>query len=414
MKSVLTAVILMGCLSAWSKVDVTYQNLKSLLEQKNAAIASAKLRAEAAKDREGFFARSFMPKLELYGVQENYKTGSNDAINQPAYGAEASINLFNGGRDWNEAKIRNRRSEQMQVHAQRIQLEELEKLRILFWESLYLREKLEVLKSAIELNNRNAKSATRRLNSGVGTESDRLEFEMEAISLKQEQEEAQLKYDLQLKKIAIILNLDEHEGITLTDSLSHEHEYQDLTKHTEKDHELLYKEYEIAAEVTGLEAKSKSYGWVPSVDAFATYNQYNQREIDIPDEKERRESVVGIKASLSLGSLLDSNSESSALKKEELSLSKAAEQQKKELHSHVEGELAELDLLHSQIHIAESNIKLAEKYYKMTDSEYSRGVKNSPDVLGASTKLMEVKDKYLQIVRDFQIARAHILSKIGK
>lgn len=414
MKSVLMAGFFILSLPAWAKVEVSYENLKGLLDQKNAAIASAKLRAEAAKDREGFFARSFMPKLELYGLQESFKTGSSDTIHQPGYGAEASINLFNGGRDWNEAKIRNRRSEQMQVYAQRVQIEELEKLRILFWESLYLRDKVEVLKSAIDLNNRNAKSAARRLNSGVGTESDRLEFEMEAISLKQELEEAQLNYSLQLKKILVVLNLDEHEEILLTDSLTHEHEYHDLTKHTEKDHELLYKENEIAAEITGLEAKNKSYGWIPSVDAFASYNQYNQREIDMADEKERRESVVGLKASLSFGTLLESNSEASALKKEARSLGLTAEQQKKELHTHVEGELEELDLLHSQIHIAESNIKLAEKYYKVTDSEYSRGVKNSPDVLGASTKLLEVKDKHLKIVRDFQIARAHILSKIGK
>jgi outer membrane protein TolC len=112
--------------------------------------------------------------------------------------------------------------------------------------------------------------------------------------------------------------------------------------------------------------------------------------------------------------VFESNRESKALKQEALGLAKISEQQKYEIHVHVENEMSELDLLHSQVHLAEENIKLAEKYYKLTESEYSRGVKNSPDVLGASNRLLEIKDKQLQIVRDFQISKAHILSKIGK
>ncbi|OYZ13487.1 MAG: hypothetical protein B7Y39_17580, partial [Bdellovibrio sp. 28-41-41] len=83
-------------------------------------------------------------------------------------------------------------------------------------------------------------------------------------------------------------------------------------------------------------------------------------------------------------------------------------------HSHIENEVAELKLLHSQVHDAEENIVRAEKYYKLTQSEYARGVKNSPDMLSASEKIFEVKNKRLEILKDFNLKQAHVLAKINR
>ncbi|MCC2677828.1 MAG: exporter outer rane component [Pseudobdellovibrio sp.] len=414
MKLTLALVSLLSGSILFADVTVNSSNLKDLLEQKNSRIAAAKLQAEAANERKGYFARSFLPDIEIYGAQEDFKTGQHDRINQPAYGAEARLNLFNGGRDWAQADVREKRAEQLKFHSMRVQSEELEKSRIIYWEVLYLKEKIALQKSATEINERNFKAAVRRLNSGVGTESDRIEFEMHRIVLKQELEEANLQLNNRLRELAAILNLDDASEIKISETLEHEHDYKDLLQHKTKDHEFLYKESELLSNISELEARNKKYSWAPSIDAFATYNQYNQREIDLPDAGDRTESVVGLKAAIKFSSVFESNRESKALKQEALGLAKISEQQKYEIHVHVENEMSELDLLHSQVHLAEENIKLAEKYYKLTESEYSRGVKNSPDVLGASNRLLEIKDKQLQIVRDFQISKAHILSKIGK
>lgn len=399
---------------AYADVTISSENLKELLDQKNARIAAAKLQAEAANERKGFFARSLLPNLEVYGAQEDFKSGNNDRISQPLYGAEATLNLFNGGRDWAESEIREKRSEQSKFQLLRVQAEELEKARVLYWGSLYQDEKIALLRSAIEINTKNLQVANRRLTSGVGTETDRIEFEMHSITLKQELEEAELHRKNGLRDLAILLNLEENEVIKLNEKLGHQHEYKDLFKHSIKDHEFLYKEDELLADITSLESRSKKYSWAPTVDAFASYNQYNQREVDLPDATDRTESVVGLRAAIKLSSFFEENREAKALSREASGLAKLSEQKKHELHYHLDNELAELDLLHGQVHMAEENIKMAEKYYKLTQSEYSRGVKNSPDVLGASERLLEIKDKHIQIVRDFQIAKAHILSKLGK
>jgi hypothetical protein len=41
-------------------------------------------------------------------------------------------------------------------------------------------------------------------------------------------------------------------------------------------------------------------------------------------------------------------------------------------------------------------------------------VKNSPDVLGAADKLFDMQHKRLEIIRDFQVAKGHVLAKIGR
>ena len=87
---------------------------------------------------------------------------------------------------------------------------------------------------------------------------------------------------------------------------------------------------------------------------------------------------------------------------------------KREIEAHLETEMAGVSFLHDQFHAAEENITRATKYHELTKSEYARGVKNSPDMLGAAEKLFEMRHKRLEIIRDYQIAKGHILSKTGR
>jgi outer membrane protein TolC len=124
--------------------------------------------------------------------------------------------------------------------------------------------------------------------------------------------------------------------------------------------------------------------------------------------------VIGLRVSLTLFDGLTAYRESSALKAESQAAEFDLAFQREDMLAHIHNELSELELLHSQVHDAEVNIKRAFRYYSLTQSEYSRGVKNSPDVLGAAEKLFDMKQKHLAIIRDFQIAKAHVLSKLGR
>jgi outer membrane protein len=395
-------------------VEINSSLLKSLVETKNIRVEAAKLETEAALERKGSLLRSFLPSIELYGAQESFKIGKQDQKSQPLYGVEAKINIFNAGRDLLQSDIRDLQVQKKTFESARIESEVLEEVRNTYWEIIYFINKIELLNSTVKVNADNLKSAQRRISSGVATESDRVEFEMKSVDLSQELLESKLHLEIKIRHIAVLLGFDNSKELTFSEKLEHQHDYEMALAHNKKDHEFLYKETEIQSAVNQLSATQLNRIWAPKLDAYASYNQFNEREKEFASAEDRTESRVGVRLSLSLGEAFESYKEAASLKKEALSAQKMSELKKKEIDIHVSNEMAELELLHGLVHAAEENIVRAEKYYKLTQSEYVRGVKNSPDVLGASEKLFEVKKKRIEIVRDFQMAKAHILSKIGK
>ncbi len=400
-----------------NSIVVTSQNIKSLLVGKNSKILATKLEKSAAEEREGSLTRSFFPSLVLYAGQESFKTGSLTQKLQPSYGAEARVNIFNGGLDKIENDVRALETKKLEYQHQRVSSEELEKARAGYWQSLYLQEKVSLLTATLEMNKQNLNSAQRRIKSGVATDSDRFEFEMKEVDLKRDLAETEIQLISQIRLLKILLGLGEGSIISFSEKLSHDHDYESMLNQSMKQHEFLFKEFEIEAEKQKLSVQSYHRTWWPKLDAFAAYNQYNQRiESAGPDASDdmRREAVLGLRMTMSFATGLEAQREANALSQKALASQTLANSLKQEVEVHLQGEIAELNFLHDQVHEAEQNIARAERYYKLTQSEYSRGVKNSPDVMGASEKLFEMRHKRLEIIKNFQISKAHVLSKIGQ
>jgi outer membrane protein len=397
-------------------VNVTSANIRGHLEEKNAKISAARLEAEAAVEREGSLKRSFFPSIEVYGAQESFRSGTLSRKNQPMYGAEAKVNLYNGGRDAIGNEVRALETKKLGFQAQRIASEEIEKARSLYWEIVYLGEKVSLLKTTLAMNRQNLISAQRRIRSGVATDSDRFEFEMKEVDLKRDLAQGEIELAAQIRRLRFLLGLAEGTKILFTESLAHDHQYESLLKHSMKQHEFLFKDSEIQGEQYSLSAKEKKRAWWPKLYAFAAYYKYNERiESAGPGTPKdmRDETVLGLKLTMSLSAGFESNSEANALSKEARAANILSENKRQEIEANIENEAAELKFLHDQVHEAEENIGRAERYYRITQSEYARGVKNSPDVLGASEKLFDMRHKRLEIIKNFQVSKAHVLSKIG-
>lgn len=398
-------------------IVVTSQNIKRLLADKNAKVSASKIEKSAAEEREGSLTRSFLPSVVLHGGQESFKTGTLGQRSQPVYGAEARVNIFNGGQDKIENDVRSLETRKLEYQHQRISSEELEKARTYYWQSLYLQEKISLLNATLDVNKRNLDSAQRRIRSGVATDSDRFEFEMKEVDLKRDLAEMEIQLANQNRTLKILLGLGEGSTVSFSESLVHDHEYENVLKQSMRQYEFLFKELEIEAEKQNRSAQSYRRTWWPKVDAFAAYNQYNQRiEAAGPDASVdmREETVLGLRMTMSFAAGLESNREASALSQQALASQTLANYQRQEIEADLQSKMVELKFLHDQVHEAEQNIARAERYYRLTQSEYSRGVKNSPDVLGASEKLFDMRHKRLEIIKDFQISKAHVLSKIGQ
>lgn len=413
MKMTLT-LFLFSISSMASVIQINPENLKSLLESRNQIFAAHQLEIQASKNRQGSLTRSFLPSLELYGAEENFKLGRGQEKSQPLYGAELKLNLFNGGQDLLESQARKLEFSQKNSELIRMSSDLLLQARQIYWNLLYNQEVVDLIKSAINNNQQNLKLAERRIQSGVATQTDRFEFEMKITDLEQELKETELTSQVLNKEMSLILNLKTDEKIQLPNQMEHQHDFEKLLTHNEKDHDFLYQEVQLQSEVVRLRAQKESRAYWPKIDAYAAYQQLNEREEEFANAKDRTESVLGIRMTISLSRGLESESQAASQKLQAQALQKLADFKKREVEIHIDNEMAELQLKHDQIHAAEENSKRSEKYYNLTKSEYNRGVKNSPDVLGASEKLFSSKRKHLEIVRDFQIAKSHVLSKIGR
>ncbi|OYZ10952.1 MAG: hypothetical protein B7Y39_19925, partial [Bdellovibrio sp. 28-41-41] len=334
-------------------VSISFDNLKTLLESRNVKVEAYRLEVEAAKLKEGSLNRSFLPQLEFHASQENFKKGSAATKTQPAYGVEAKVNLFNGGKDSIESDMRDLNTQKKSVQLIKFTASELLEARTLFWEILYSQEKIALLESVSKINSQNTDSALKRIRSGVATDSD---------NLKQDLEMAKLQLKTQMDELRLMLNIDSSSTLQFPKEIGHEHDFEANIRHSHEDHDVLAKEDEIQSDLSQLSSQKFKRNWWPKVDAVAGYNQFNELEEDYPDAEQRKESYVGLRVSLSLSDGFESNKEAASQAKESAAFRKLAGYQRQQAHSHIENEVAELKLLHSQVHDAEENIVRAEKY----------------------------------------------------
>lgn len=238
---------------------------------------------------------------------------------------------------------------------------------------------------------------------------------MQEIDLKHELERTGLQKESELRHLSVILGFNPEVEIVLSDQFSHEHNWENILKYTEEDHAFLVKPRELRAEESEIESRRQNRTWMPRLDAFMAYKQFNQREEpEFSSASERQEGVLGLRLSLPIFDRFSGQSEASALAEEAAALRAEANYAKREINAFLRGEISALKLLHDQVHKAEENIKLAKKYYDLTLGEYSRGVKNSPDVVGAMEKLVMIQRRRLEIILEFQIVKSRVLSRLGR
>ena len=193
-----------------AKFEVTTSNIKDLVIGGNPSIAAAALDAEAAAARTGQLARSFVPSLELRAEQESVQgeaggnaAGGNDGASVTAYGAELTVNLFNGGRDRFDEETRKLASARKEFEFRRITAGEVEKGRTALLRIIYLQEKIALLEMTIATNSQNLAATQKRIRSGVTTQSDRFDFEMKDVDLRRDL--AAVRLDLATERRSIVL-----------------------------------------------------------------------------------------------------------------------------------------------------------------------------------------------------------------
>jgi outer membrane protein len=89
------------------------------------------------------------------------------------------------------------------------------------------------------------------------------------------------------------------------------------------------------------------------------------------------------------------------------------EYKKNSLRQQIKNAVDEFRTILERLDIEEKNIIKSEKYYRLTYDEYKRGVKNSPDMVGATERKVNTQIRNLEYRRDLYLAKLKIMELVS-
>lgn len=413
MRFLFFALVVMPSL-AWSEtIKLEEKDLPGLVETRNGNILGGKAAIQASQAELGYLRRSFLPRLQVNVGSENTDgTLANQVTNSYGYmSSTASLNLFNGGRDYLREKSLSAKVDRAQAELEGSKFGTLTEVRTLFWQMLYQKEVIDILESAIKLNDQNLQSAFKKIRSNLATKTDEIDFNQTNIQLDQDLRRSKIVLANHMRKMAALLNhpLDTFYEIPALNMHEPGHSLDDFQSRgfSGENHREI-KRLEALKLSAEFESIASSRWWTPQFDLYASKVRRFE-SLDETNEMDRDQGeVLGVKLTFFFDGL-QSRATSVAQAYRSMSFSYVKKQRMQEIQSGYTSSYQLYVLNHDLVHSAEENNKVAQKYYENIWSEYMRGIKNSPDVLQAFQRIVEAKIRYADIKKDYQLARAQLM-----
>lgn len=398
----LLALVLTG--PSFALTQLNEAQLEELID-KNPDVQSYGKRLESAETMKGRLTRSFLPKLSLSYGREKFTTGPYNGVNQSYGGIEAELNLFNSGKDKIENSLRENQFEVARIETTMIRSQILAELKKGISHYSYLQEIRGITQEALIQNENNLKSARKRIEAGLASSTDLLDFKQQKIQFTQEL--ASLDYELGVTKRLVNTLLDQNPDEELELVFNNAHpDHSDESKLKLNGKSLIVQKAELQQKAVGLELKKNKRWWAPSFDVYGYAMRFTQKEREYTPSDERNDVTFGFKFTLPIfdgGEGIQGAKATKALveaKKSEVRAQELA------LERSSLDALKKLELAHNLIHGAEENVQIMNDYRRGILNEYSKGVKNSPDVLQASQRWIEAKIRNAEVKKNYQFAKA--------
>ena len=401
-------------LTSKKSLEISYEDLSKMVSQKNEKVQSAVFALKAQEERTGSWGRSFAPKFAIVAGNEEYSSDIDTRARQPYIKLNTSINVYRGGKDLIEndarhAGVRAARAEfSYELNA------EIKEARQTYWKLIAIQKILVDRKESIKKNEVYTKSASRKVVAGLATNSDVLQFELHKTLLTQGIKKLEIQEDAYKNRLSTALGLDEHENLIVKTEFPKPKEILAHVEPLKAEQQLEIKTLNERRDLERLKQEQASRWWSPSVDLYSSYGVPSLSADYNRSLAQAKEFAFGVRVSFDLGEGGDALRESRARAHEALSLERKSAHRIREISAKDHELRHDIKLFNSLIIDSDRDIEKAEKFLKLTESEYNRGVKNGPDLISAFQKYDEFKDRRTELYREYYETEAELLAITAK
>ncbi len=388
--------------------SISEESLQTFVDDAPSVLA-VKQRLISAEELKGSLTRSFLPKVNLSYGRERFTTGPYHQVNQPYGGVEAEINIFNSGKDRLENIKRGKQAEIALIDERIARAKIMAESRKALAQYAYLQEIEKIFQEALKFHENNILGAQKRINAGLATKTDLLDFKQQKISLEQEIESLSYERGAALRLISILVGKDPAEGISVQYTNSHpEHQSEKVFSLTPGRSVFLQKAT-LLKDVSEIEEQASSRWWTPKIDIYGYALRFTQKEREYPRTGQRNDVTLGIKLTFPIFDSGEGMRQASSKEAVAKSYKYQVAQRQLEVQKESLDASRKLELAHNLIHGAEDSVKVMEEYRQGILREYVKGIKNSPDVLQANERWISARSKFADVKKNYQFALAEAI-----
>ena len=374
-------------------------------------IQMAKIHQEIVQSELSAQKSSFFPRISIEGGPQTARFDENKNSGTAIYG-KAEWNLYNGGKDKANTEKTNIEKSIAEIQTEFTKANIKREVSKIYFEMLFILESISIRERAGLINEEQMKIAKLKKKSGFTSSADVIEFELREATIKSDLKKLKREKDQKSRDLSLLTGRDRSTEISAKGHLEKEKIQFDLKNAIES---LDKKNPQIAEAnlkfIQSLEEKRISLaGFRPQIDLEGRYGKLTTEERVFSDA-DNYSVALKIKIPLFSGmsTIHDSRVAQSKISLYETQLSKVKILAKTEIENLYE----EAKNIEERMEIEEKNLAKAEEYYKLTLAEYKRGVKNSPDMVSASEKLLDSKIRNLELRKDFQLAKLNLNAVLG-
>ena len=396
--------ILLNAASANALIGV--ENLENKLFEQNSELSSLQKQVETKEALYSSSKSSFLPSINAVVGWQSNKTDSNVQAEKGTVGyVEAKYNLFNGFKDYFSVGKKNAELAVSKIELLHKQREVKIELTTIISEMLYLHKLQDVLADEYKTIQSQRKMAQKKVSAGLTGPVDNLEFDLRENEIQIETNQINQLHEETHQRLVKLFGREVPDNELNNIKFQSYADLTTLNKVFDHKENLTYKQIEQNLEKAKGEKAQERSEFLPKLDLTASFGRLTPSE-NTPVQY--NENKYGVTLTIPLFSGLDTYYK---VKSSSLNISateKLLNQKKLDVESEFLVIKNKIDELGKLFKINEQKIENSQKYFDLTLGEYKRGIKNSPDLVGATERLFTSRKKQVEILKELEVLKIQI------